>query len=132
MGGSGAISEQSCCGIHQGTGTDAGQKRNLSPPMADPVELSIVNEVSAGALPTRIDEHIQGRCIGVRVISLDNEPFRAPNKTSRLRQARDIEPVLRKGPRPKGKHLPGSYGVKFLYVLEKEDSDVSRLGHRFS
>ena len=132
MSGGRAIGEQSCCGKYQRTGTDAGQKRDLPPLMADPVELSIVNELSTGALATRIDEHIQRRCIGVGLFSLDDESFGTPNKPSRLGQARDSEPILRKRPRPQRQHLPGSHGVELLNVLEQKDADVSHLGHRFS
>ena len=80
MGGGGAIFEQSRGCIYQGTGADAGQKRNLSALKANPVELSLIRELSPGALATRVDEHIQGRRIGVRMLSLDNEPFGTTNE----------------------------------------------------
>lgn len=116
--------------VYQGAGADAGQQRDGGALAADPVKLSVIAQVRAGAAAARVDQHVQRRRVGVAMLGLDDQPFGTPHQPAGPGQAANRASVLGEPPGPVGQHLPGADGVEFFDLVEQHDADILQVcGH---
>lgn len=120
-----ATLEQSRGRKDERSGADACHQFGLTTLLLHPLELLWVSQLSTGALSSRIDQHLQGRRIGVRVLGFDDQALGTLNETAGSGKRGDRPAILGVPAAPERQHFPRTYRIQLFYLRKQQDPDPS-------